>query len=146
LLAEERLLLYAYIDVVGIDTFKPEAVATEEPEDLTDPPDIDTPPALPPPPKERNSALEVVYTGDATLLDGVPPIGYWLLARLLDAAYAGAYEETARRWNIELAPDDTEGAAPEYEADAPEDTTEYVLRRKTLVVEYKSDGRHSSIS
>ena len=59
-LTEERLVLYAYNDVLGIDTFKPEAVATEELEDLTDPPDIDTPPTLPPPPKERNSALEVV--------------------------------------------------------------------------------------
>ena len=126
---------------------KLEADATGELEALIDPPDIETVPPLPPPPKERISALEVAYIGDATLLDGVPPIGYWLLARLLDAAYAGAYEETARWRNIELAPDDTEeGTAPEYETEAPEDTTEYVLRRETLVVEYKSDGRHSSIS
>jgi hypothetical protein len=44
----------------------------------TTPPDIDTPPVFPPPPKEWNSALEVAYMGDATLLDDVPPIGDWL--------------------------------------------------------------------
>jgi hypothetical protein len=106
-------LLYARPGIEGIEILKPEAFAIEELDDLIDPPDIDTAPTLPPPPKERNSALEVAYIGDATLLDGVPPIGYWLLARLLDTTYAGAYEETARWRNIELAPDDTVGSAPE---------------------------------
>ena len=87
----------------------------------TEPPDIDTPDTALPLPKDFAVALEVVYTG-ATLLDAVPPIGYWLLAKLLGATYAGAYEETARRRSIELEPRiDTAGAPkPFAEDETPE--------------------------
>jgi hypothetical protein len=58
--AKLPLVLYDYVGIATEDTSVSDAEATDETAVLIDPPEI-APPILPPPPKERNSALEVVY-------------------------------------------------------------------------------------
>jgi hypothetical protein len=76
-------------------------------------------------------------------LDGVPPIGYWLLARLLDATYAGAYEEALRRRNIDPPRIDTAGRVKVFERDkaSEQDPMEYA---EPTIPEYTSLGLHPS--